>query len=105
MKPATQTEDREDLLRRRMEELRGRFRKRLSRDRTALLDAWRKGSTDTVREEAHKLAGSAPSFGYPKIGAAAAEVERTLDADASPGTCEAAVQRLSALLKAEGDQQ
>lgn len=46
-----------------------------------LRDAADAGCVDTVRRLAHQLKGAAPGFGFPAIGRAAGELERSLAAD------------------------
>lgn len=65
-------------------------------------DALRAGDVDAVRSIAHRLKGTAPSFGLPEVGAAAAEVERFAD-DGSIAALTAALERLQAAAARSGE--
>jgi len=67
-----------------LEPLRNRFRSRIADDRVELarLTASDPAGAD-MRRLAHNLAGSAGTFGYPALGAAAAEIDDQM-ADGSP---------------------
>lgn len=59
----------------RLEDLRARFLKRAFEDRDAIKDALRQQDRVLLRDRAHRLAGTAPSFGLKDVG----EVARSLD--------------------------
>lgn len=59
--------------------LRGRFRARLAEEREQLRVALESDDRETLARVAHRLAGSAGTFGAPEISDAAARVEQCLD--------------------------
>ena len=89
----------QDLLRSRMESLRGRFQARIAEDLDAMTAALARLDHEMLRDRSHRLMGVAATFGYPKIGEAARVLEQSIDRDAPEGEIGSAARRLFALLK------
>lgn len=93
-----------------MAALRRQFRTGLAGRRTALADAWARcgdGSGEAawlqLRDVAHKLSGSAPSYGFEAIGVAARDLDGLLSGRPpcrQRALAEVAVMRLQAVLDA-----
>ena len=66
----------------RLADLRGRFARRAVEDRAIIEDALLHKDYALLRERAHRLAGTAPSFGLAEIGSAARHVDDLVQADA-----------------------
>lgn len=88
----------QDLLRSRLESLRGRFRVRAEDDLGAMTDALVSGERDVLRERAHRLAGVAATFGYPAVGKAAKKLDDLVSEGALAEETDAAAARLFYLL-------
>jgi len=96
----------------RMEALRQRYADSLADKRAALVDAWERwraanGSPDLLRKLAtlaHRLAGSAGSYGYDDLGACASALDRIAaarqDAPVDHAAVDAAVRALLAAIDA-----
>lgn len=81
-----------------MESLRERFRERAADDLAAMKAAWASGERQALRERAHRLAGVAATFGYPRVGEAAKLLDDLLKPDGIAEETDAAAQRLFDLL-------
>jgi len=88
-----------NLLRSRIEILRHRFVERSVNDAEVLLTAMDQGDRAGIGDRAHRLAGTAASFGYHQIGAEAAKLQQAIAGQASTEDLEAGVKRLVFLLK------
>lgn len=66
----------------RLADLRGRFAQRAVEDRATIEDAVLRKDHAVLRERAHRLAGTAPSFGLTEIGSAARHVDNLVQAGA-----------------------
>ena len=86
-----------------MADLRARFASRAGADRTALLDALERQDQEQLRERAHRLAGSAATFGYPEIGTAAFALQAAVDGGVSESELSSAAQHLADQLGAIAD--
>lgn len=82
----------------RMAELRSRFLGRVTEDRAAIEGAVGRGDYAVVRELAHRLAGTAPSFGLAEIGSAARHVDDLVQAGADESRLFEAARKLIDLL-------
>jgi len=65
----------------------------------ALLEADDPGGTEPIRELAHRLHGTAGSFGFGPLSGAAAEVEDRIDRSAAPAQVAAAAREMAAELQ------
>lgn len=99
MSPHELPQSPQDLLRIRLDSLRGRFRERAADDLSAMKDAWACGESRVLRERAHRLAGVAGTFGYPAIGEAAKLVDDLIHQRAPAEQTDAAAQCLFELLR------
>lgn len=82
----------------RMAELRTRFLGRVAEDRAMIEGAVSRGDYAVVRELAHRLAGTAPSFGLTDIGSAARHVDNVIQAGADESRLFEAARKLIDLL-------
>lgn len=78
------TDDTGDILRRVWERRRGDVLARVDAIDAALADGADEQARDEGRRQAHMLAGSAGTFGFPRASELARELERALEADALP---------------------
>lgn len=62
-----------------MAELLDLFLTELPKRVDSVMGAWRERELSTLRRIAHQMKGSCAGYGFPTLGAAAADVERTLD--------------------------
>jgi HPt (histidine-containing phosphotransfer) domain-containing protein len=77
-----------------MARLRAQYRTRLERDGEALGSAQAAGDRAALLRIAHGLAGSAGTFGYPRISEAAHEAEEALDSGGSDSDLGALIRRI-----------
>jgi len=64
----------------------GSFRRRLERDRAALVDLARRGRTEELAVIVHKLAGAAETFGHVEVGRIATNLDGNLVAAERAGS-------------------
>lgn len=88
---------REQQLESRMAGLRVRFIARAGEDRALISEAWRAGNLHTIGELAHRLAGVAATFGFPRIGVVARDLDRAIG-DGHRPHIDAELERLVLLL-------
>ena len=82
----------------RLADLRGRFTQRALEDRVTLEDAVLRKDHAVLRERAHRLAGTAPSFGLTGIGSAARKVDNLAQAGVDESQLFEAARKLIELL-------
>ena len=92
------SEPRQALLFARLYALRGRFVERARGERDAIFLAATRGEDAKVREHAHRLAGTAGSFGHEEVGNAARQVCELIERGAPRGEIDQATQQMLATL-------